>query len=62
MDLGNQLCVALLETGGLDQMTSRHPCQPQPFSDSVIYRETGNKKNKKEGKKKEQDKKNTAAK
>ena len=29
--LGNWLWVTLLEQGGLDQMTSRGPFQPQPF-------------------------------
>lgn len=37
MDLGKQLWVALLERGaGLNQMSSRGPCQPQPFCNSVI--------------------------
>lgn len=33
---GNLLLVALLQQG-LDQMASRHPFQPQLFSDSVLF-------------------------
>ena len=32
--LGNWLWMTLLEQGWLDQITSRHPFQPQPFCDS----------------------------